>query len=205
MRRVRSWEGAQIVGRRDNGKYAGIIFPYVWPGDAHCREYWLRRDTPEIEYDAEGSPKEKNKYLGPPGRGNLLYLVPGTDPALIDNITVPIAITEGAKKTLALYRLSFHNVNSRPRFLAAGLAGVWSFRGKTGKTAGPDGSLRDEQGLISDLRRITWTRRPVFIVFDANVETNPKVAAARRVLTAELKKLGAKVRWVSLALQGGVR
>src|ERR1022692_1861987 len=45
--------------------------------------------------------------LGPPGRGNLLYFVPGTSTTLLSDTSVPIAITEGAKKTIALYRLSW--------------------------------------------------------------------------------------------------
>ena len=32
LRRVDSEAGANIVGRKDNGKYAGIIIPYIWPG-----------------------------------------------------------------------------------------------------------------------------------------------------------------------------
>jgi hypothetical protein len=72
LRRVTSVDGAEIVGRRNNGSYDGLTFPYLWPGEDRIREYWLRRDRPDIEHDAEGDPKEKNKYLGPPGRGNLL-------------------------------------------------------------------------------------------------------------------------------------
>ena len=203
LRRVTSPDGAQIVGRRDNGSYSGIIFPYVWPGENHCREYWLRRDKPEIEYDSSGAPKEKHKYLGPPGRGNLLYVVPGMAPELLTDVGVPIAITEGVKKTIALYRLSAHDIRkgAAPRFLPVGLAGVWSFRGIIGKTEGPDGSRRDEKGPIPDLDRLAWQRRRVFVVYDANVHTNPSVAAARRALTQELTKRGAEVRWVNLPAQ----
>jgi len=200
LRRVSSPEGAQIIGRRDNGSYSGIIFPYVWPGESRCREYWLRRDHPEIERDAQGNPKEKNKYLGPPGRGNLLYFVPGTPLSLLSDGNVPIAITEGAKKTIALHRLSLHEISdvARPRFLPVGLAGVWSFRGVVGKTEGPDGSRRDEKGPIPDLDHLSWEGRRVFIVYDVNVHINSKVAAARKTLTAELKKRAAQVLWVNL-------
>jgi hypothetical protein len=198
--RVISVDGAAIVGRKDNGSYAGIVFSYVWPGEDHVREYWLRRDRPEIERDAQGKPKEKNKYLGPPGRGNLLYITPGTRPELLTDVGVPIVITEGAKKTIALHRLSTFEApcDTLPHFLAVGLGGVWSFKGTIGKVAGPDGSRRDEKGLISDLHRLTWAGRRVYIAFDSNVHTNPKVAAARRQLTAELRKLGAEVHWVNL-------
>jgi len=200
LRRVSGTEGAEIVGRRDNGSYSGIAFAYVWPGEDHTREYYLRRDRPEIRYDADGNPKEQNKYLGPPGRGNLLYITPGTRPELLSDVRVPITITEGAKKTLALDRLSRHDLGGGdlPRFLAVGLSGVWSFRGKIGKVPGPDGSARDEKGLIADLRRLTWSGRRVYIVFDANVHTNSKVNAARRHLTVELTRLGAQVYWVNL-------
>ena len=204
LRRVSTAEGAQLIGRKDNGSYAGIIFPYVWPGENHCREYWLRRDHPEVQYDARGVPKERNKYLGPPGRRNLLYLVPGTDPSLLSDPAVPVAITEGAKKTIALYRLSWHEISAAapPRFLPLGLAGVWSFRGKIGTLPGPDGAPRSETGVIPDMERVLWESRKVFVVYDTNVRTNPSVAAERRELTAELKQRGARIAWVNLPLQG---
>ncbi|HXI44182.1 MAG TPA: DUF3854 domain-containing protein [Candidatus Limnocylindrales bacterium] len=201
LRRVTSAEGASIIGRRDNGCYSGIIFPYVWPGEDYIREYWLRRDQPEVQYDGDGRPKEKGKYLGPPGRGNLVYFVPGTSADLLGDLRVPIAITEGAKKTLALHRLSYHEQKEGadlPRFLAAGLGGVWSFRGTVGKVVGMDGSRRDEKGWIPDLARVTWAGRRVYIVYDSNVHTNPKVGAARVELTSELMHRGAQVLWVNL-------
>ena len=113
------------MGRTDKRDYEGIIFSYVWPGKDRIREYWLRRDRAEIEHDSKGKPREKNKYLGPPGRGNLLCITPGTPAELLGDIRVPIAITEGAKKTLALHRLSTYGVtDGLPRFLAVGLGGV---------------------------------------------------------------------------------
>ena len=203
LRRVTSAEGAQLIGRNDNGSFAGMIFPYVWPGQDYAREYRLRRDRPEIQFDTEGRSHEKNKYLGAPGRGNLLYWVPGTRAELLANANVPIAITEGEKKTIALYRLSWHALPENldvPRFLPVGLGGVWSFTGTIGKVAGPDGSPRDEKGLIPDLERLVWTGRQVYVVYDSNVRTNPSVAAARRSLTGELARRGAQVLWVNLPL-----
>jgi hypothetical protein len=202
LRRVTSPEGASIVGRHDNGSYEGIIFPYVfWPGEDHIREYWLRRDRPDIERTSEGQPKEKNKYLGPPGRGNLVYFMPGTRAELLDDRRVPIAITEGAKKTIALYQLAHHGVDpglELPRFLPIGLAGVWSFRGKTGKMGDENGSPREEKGWIPDLARLRWEGRRVYIVYDSNVKTNDQVAAARRALTRDLAARNAQVLWVNV-------
>jgi hypothetical protein len=135
LRRVSSPDGAEIVGRRDNGSYSGIVFVYVWPGEDRIREYWLRLDRPEVRYDAGGNPKEQNKYIGPPGRGNLLYITPGTQSELLNDVRVPVAITEGAKKTLAVHRLSLNDLaaGDPPRLLPVGLSGVWSFRGKIEK------------------------------------------------------------------------
>jgi hypothetical protein len=118
LRRVTSVQGGQIVGRNGAGDYAGVIFPYVWPGEQHARDYRLRRDHPELEYgkDKDSKPREKNKYLSPPRRGNLLYFVPGTQPAWLEHSGLPIAITEGEKKTLALWRLAHHE-ELFPRFL----------------------------------------------------------------------------------------
>jgi len=45
LRRVDSWTGAQLVGRK-GGDYAGIAIPYFASGDRHVREYRLRRDHP---------------------------------------------------------------------------------------------------------------------------------------------------------------
>src|SRR6266478_6130044 len=132
LRRVTSIQGAQIVSRNGAGDYAGLLFPYFWPGEHHAREYRLRRDHPDLEYDQDGEPKEKAKYLSPPRRGNLLYFVPGTDPAWLQHSYLPIAITEGEKKTLALWRLGHHEALF-PSFLPVGLPGVWNFRGTIGK------------------------------------------------------------------------
>jgi hypothetical protein len=204
LRRVTSPEGAVLVGRTDNGNCEGIVFPHIWPGESHVRERWLRRDRPEIGYNSQGQPKEKDKYLGPPGRGNLLYFFPGTPEELLQDVQVPVAITEGAKKTLALHRLSRHErlEIDQPRFLPVGLGGAWNWRGTIGKAEGSDGSRRDEKGPIPDLSRLAWSKRIVYVVYDANVHTNSSVSAARQGLTTELRRRGARVRWVNLPARG---
>jgi hypothetical protein len=203
LRRVASAEGATIVGRNGRGDYSGIVFPYVMPGGDQVREYFLRRDHPDYELDDTGKLKEQRKYLGPPGRTNLLYFVPGTPLQWLHDTRLPVAITEGAKKTLALYRLSLHK-SELPRFLPSGLAGVWGWRGNIGKTAGPDGDRRNIRGPIPDLDLIDWAERLVFVVFDVNARTNEGVAAARVGLSSELKRRGAKVLWVGIPPVSGV-
>ena len=48
----------------------------------------------------------RQKYLSPPGRSNMLYVVPGIDRGFLLNTSVPVVVTEGGFKTLALWRLA---------------------------------------------------------------------------------------------------
>jgi hypothetical protein len=207
LRRVDSAAGSELVGRSGIGDYAGIVFPYVWPGELHVREYRLRRDHPDLEQQPDGPPKERAKYLWPPGRGNRLYFVPGTAAAWLSDISLPVFITEGEKKTLALWSLACHDLSDAaelPRWLPIGLAGVWGWRGTVGKETGPDGDRRDVKGVIPDFDHIKWRGRRVMVVFDANVSTNESVAAARRELSRELNRRSAVVEWIDLPEVDGV-
>lgn len=116
LRRVDSLTGAEIIGRR-TGKYAGIVIPYFHPGSDRVREYRLRRDQPDLEYDAAGNLKIRQKYLSPPGRSNMLYVVPDVTQEALRDATLPILITEGEFKALALWRLANHGSRTQPRFL----------------------------------------------------------------------------------------
>jgi hypothetical protein len=201
LRRVTNIEGAEIVGRTDGHDYAGIIFPYVWPGNVHPREYRLRRDSPDVSYE-KGEKKSIRKYLSPPGRGNLLYFMPGTPPQLLDDPALPIVITEGEKKCIALWRLAWHDISDaaeRPHFLPAALPGVWNWRGTVGKETGPNGERVDVKGVIPDFSRITWASRKVVIAFDSDVKTNDNVRAARRELARHLiHERGALVHFLEI-------
>lgn len=81
----------------------------------------------------------------------MLYLGAGTDPALLQNTNLPIVITKGEFKTLALFRLAEHRSPNCLRFLPVGVSGVYNWRGTIGKTVGPDGSRLDVKGAIPDL------------------------------------------------------
>src|SRR5215468_10585188 len=50
LRPVDSLTGAEIVGRK-GGDYSGIAIPYFRPGSERVRDYRLRRDHPDMEYD----------------------------------------------------------------------------------------------------------------------------------------------------------
>jgi hypothetical protein len=79
LRRVDSLTGTQMIGRK-SGNYSGIVIPYFYPGSAHVRDYRLRRDRPDLEYDFAGNLRPRQKYLSPPGRSNMVYIVPGYRP-----------------------------------------------------------------------------------------------------------------------------
>ena len=192
LRRVDSMTGGDVVGRK-NGNYAGIVIPYFHPGSYQVREYRLRRDQPDLEYDSAGNLKPKQKYLSPPGRSNLLYVVPGVARSLLNDPELTIVITEGEFKTLALWRLANHGSPSRPRFLPVGVSGVYNWRGTIGKTIGPDGSRMDVKGAIPDLDWITWQGRRVIIAYDADAVTKEVVRIARSELAAHLRGRGALV------------
>ena len=191
LRRVDSYDGAQVVGRNGAGDFAGQLIPNVWPGSDSIREYRLRRDHPDVE-----NGKPKMKYVAPPGRGNLLYFAIGTDPAWLADPQMPLIITEGEFKTLALARAARHGT-AKPRFLAVGLSGVWNWKGTVGKTTDSDGHRIDVKGTIPDLSRIVWDDRQVVILFDADIEENESVRIARFMLTKELRSRGAQVSWFS--------
>ena len=76
LRRADSLTGGEIVGRK-GGNYSGILIPYFRPDSDRVREYRLRRDHPDLEYDVAGILRLRQKYLSPAGRSNMLYLPPG--------------------------------------------------------------------------------------------------------------------------------
>jgi hypothetical protein len=135
LRRVDSLTGAEVIGRK-GGDYAGILIPYFPPESNQVREYRLRRDHPDLEYDFAGKLKVRQKYLSARGRSNMLYLPPGVSHSLLRETALPIVLTEGEFKTLALWRVANHGSPNRPRFLPVGVSGVYTWRGTIGKTVG---------------------------------------------------------------------
>ena len=203
LRRVETTEGREVVGQKGSRDCAGILIPYYWPGEPGPFNYRLRRDNPEWVGGEDGKPKPKNKYLGAPNSGNRLYIPPGVTLEHLKDATIPIVIVEGEKKALALWRLANHETNT-PRFIPIGIAGVWNWRGKVGKTNGPTGQRIDVNGPIADLSRIEWKGRKVFIIFDVNVHTNDSVKWARKGIARELATRRGEVEFVNLPEDCGV-
>ena len=53
------------------------------------------RDHPDSEYK-DGKPRERGKYLSPPGRKNILYFVPGLPAELLKVVATPVILMEEA-------------------------------------------------------------------------------------------------------------
>jgi len=203
LRRVDEYQGREVVGQKGNRDCAGVLIPYYWPGDSCPFNYRLRRDKPDWKFDGQGNARPDKKYLGAPRSANRLYIPPGISPDQLADLTIPIALVEGEKKALALWRLARHETE-KPRFVPIAIAGVWNWRGTIGKTGGPNGERLDVKGPIADLSRIPWDGRVVFIVFDTNVQTNDSVKWARKGIARELATRSAKAQFVNLPEDCGV-
>ncbi len=197
LRRVDSIEGNEIVGQKGSRNCAGMLIPYYWPGQPSPFNYRLRRDNPEWTQGKDGKSKPERKYLGPPNGGNRLYIPPGVTLEQLNDVQIPIALVEGEKKALALWRLVHHDTD-RLRYVPMAIAGVWNWRGRTGKTGGPKGERLEIKGPIPDLNRISWGGRTAFVIFDADVSTNESVNWARKGLSRELTSRAAQVKFVNL-------
>ena len=200
LRRVDSLTGREIVGRK-SGNYAGIAIPFVHPIGRHIVETCIRRDEPDIEIH-HGKKKEVGKYILPPGSKNRIYFPPGVAAELLIAPDVPLIITEGQFKTLALWRLATEG-GVAARFLPVGLTGVWNWRGVIGKTAGPNGGRRDVKGVISDIGLLQLKDRRVIIAFDADAKDNEQVRIARFSLAKELRSRGATVAFLEWEVDKG--
>ena len=203
LRRVDTLEGREVICHKGKRDCAGMLIPYYWPDEPGPFNYRLRRDNPEWTEGKDGKPKPDRKYLGPPKSGNRLYIPPGVTVAQLQDITITIAIVEGEKKALALWRLARHETE-RLRFIPIAIAGVWNWRGTVGKAIDPGGQRIDLKGPIPDLGRVAWKNRKVFVVFDTNVHTDDSVSWARRGIGRELATRGAGVWFVNLPADCGV-
>jgi hypothetical protein len=203
LRRVDELQGREVVGQKGSRDCAGILIPYYWPGEPGAFNYRLRRDRPDLKYDGQGNAKPDKKYLGPPKGANRLYIPPGVTLDQLGDVSILIALVEGEKKALALWRLACHETDT-PRFIPIAIAGVWNWRGTIGKTNDSRGERVDVKGPIPDLDRVAWQGRLVYIVFDANVQSIDSVKWARMGISRELGKRAAKVDFVNLPPDCGV-
>ena len=142
---------------------------------------WLTRDTEHgpVTYcrAKPQNPREKKgrtiKYESPIGCRQVPYLGPATArPEILQDVKIPLLITEGEKKTLCLEALGYEVI---------GLTGVWGWKS------------RDSEDLVEELNEVRWKKRLVWLIFDRDAETNPQVMDAAVRLAARLRVRGAEV------------
>jgi len=182
---------AHDLGIRGDHALDGICFRYWVPWDRRFSRRFVRI-KPDLAVP-------NRKYLQPVGEKPTLYFIAGTTEGDLSNVSLPILLAEGEKKALALDRAI--RQLSIPG-LTIGIGGVWSWRWSP-RELQPDGKLgKGKSTPISDLDRINWASRTVYLLFDSDVSTNWKVAAAETALAKELTRRGATVRIVRIP--GGV-
>jgi hypothetical protein len=172
---------------------SGIVFPYYDIATGARVTARVRRDSPEYE---DG--KEKTKYISAYGDRKHLFFPPGAAEKLRDADT-PIVLVEAEKSSLAL---TAWGERTGINFLAVAMGGCWGWRGRIGKVPNARGERVDEKGAISDFR--CCDGRKVYVLLDANVATNAKVAQARSALVAELQKRKCEVLLCNLPITNGV-
>jgi hypothetical protein len=190
VRRVDDRDGRELLNLTAKpGDFSGIEYPYIDPHTGRRVTSRIRRDRPELE---NGKPKAK--YCSPFGDRRHLYFVV-TDAALLADTGIPVIVVEAEKSALAIASLSSRQ--GLP-FVVIATGGCWGWWGRIGTTDGPNGERVDELGVLPDFDRIAWQGRPVYLAFDANAASNPKVQAARRGLARELLTRKARVQIVAL-------
>ncbi len=161
----------------------GFSIPY-FDLSGKVTKFWRYRYLED--YRVEGSfdkitqDKKPLRYVQPKGSVNELYLPPLIDwKAVAKNTSQPIIITEGELK--AACSTAWAGVPT------IGLGGVWCFK-----------ASREYAHILPMFKQIEWKDRTVYIIYDSDAVTNPKVKAAENALAYELMNLGAEPHIVRL-------
>jgi putative DNA primase/helicase len=175
---------AGIYSETDHHKLAGILNRKNWPrkyGPAVVYPYLdesgavvLQRVKPDNPPKRDG--KVVGKYLSPTGAAVRAYVPPMLNGELADANKV-LLLTEGEKKSLAAVQAGLTTI---------GLSGVDCWHTKK------------SSALLSDLERVEWKARRVFIVFDSDAATNENVRDNESLLADALSRRGATVKVVRL-------
>jgi putative DNA primase/helicase len=150
----------------------------IWTVHGDIGLYQIRPDDPRIVKDKAGKAKPL-KYETPKGARMMVDVPPSARPAL-GNLSVPLFITEGARKADAAVSAGLCCIS---------LLGVWNWRGSNedgGKVA------------LAAWESVALNGRTVYIVFDSDVMEKRTVHAALVRLKAFLESRGATVRVIYL-------
>ena len=147
-------------------RYPGILMPQ-WSVAGERLAGLYKPDKPRT-----GDKGKPRKYEAPAGRTAVLDVHPFNTCRLSDP-AVDLWFTEGLKKADAL---------TSAGECAVALSGVWNWR--------------NQQGPLGDWESIQLRGRAVYICFDSDIATNPRVRGAMRRLGQFLTSKGALVRYV---------
>jgi predicted P-loop ATPase len=202
IRRVTSIDGAEMFARKGKD-ISGLIIPNVLPG-LGVREYRIRLDHPDFQIGIDGVKRETGmKYLSPPGKPPLIYFPPGVTPEMMADVSLPVIITEGEFKAIALWRLARHESHT-PRFLPIALQGVDCWKGTIGKTQNAAGKRVSIKGMLPDLSdRMVLNNRRIIIAYDADIAEKEAVEKARNRLLYALIERDAKVAFLEWDMAQG--
>lgn len=136
--------------------------------------YQIRPDTPRVFANGRVAKYEH------PAKSTMVLDVPRRSQRHLGDPTIPLYITEGAKKADAL---------AARDLCAIALSGVWNWRGS---------NERGGKALLPDWESVALNGRSVFIVFDSDVATKEQVANAMHRLKRLLESKKSKARVVYL-------
>ena len=168
-----------------------LAIPYPGcPGYVRLRPDSNTRPNPEYRGDSFGHdyqydiPTEVSgpKYISAVGAAVRLYKPVDICPAIFDE-KVPLMLTEGEKKTLAV---------AQSGIACIGAPGVTCFGDTAGRWASK-GSGRAERHLHRDFDGVPLAGRKVIISFDSDIEQNEQVFQAAIVLAGMLEEEGSDV------------
>jgi putative DNA primase/helicase len=149
----------------------GLYLP-SWRVDGSNGSGQFRPDSPTP--DKKGNVR---KYLAPTGARNVLDVHPMMT-ARLQDATVPLIITEGARKADALTTISQ---------CAVALTGVWNWKTRTED---------DESITLEDFEEIRLSGRRVVLMFDSDARSNANVRLALQRLADMLTARGAQVETI---------
>lgn len=123
--------------------------------------------------------KKPLRYWQPPNTHPALYFCPLVSwKSITEDVSNDVYITEGEKKAAKA---------CAEGLFCIGLGGVWSWRSK-----------KLEQPILDDFKQFQWKDRNVYLCFDSDSHTNPKVIQALNCFALAMTEMGAKVYTIEL-------
>lgn len=176
----------------------GYHIPYFGLDGKRADHYRIR-----VLENGSSARTDEQRYIQPRNSGNRVYIPPlFADYDWITDTSVRIFLTEGEKKALAASQMGV---------VTLGLGGVYSWRSNGFRL--PRSAVKIEDGpktksvwvdaeeaksivdrVAPEMTKIEWKGRLVYLAFDSDFETNPKVRQAAYDLCTYLEAQGAQAR-----------